>query len=351
MTRTPTQSSKKPSTASAQNRMDASLTRRGQVVAGIIVTAFLMAWLFGARSLNAVVMSGVALLAVGYVSASRIDTPSITRRIPDTGTMGDSVRVHLDVDAESSIAIRLEDELGDGLSGASTFETVAEHDTLTYSCRLVERGDHQVGPIRARATDVFGVWQREYLFGHTDGIIAFPRVHPLYESARLLAGYVGLTDEREQFDSIREYERGDALRDVNWKHSAKLPKQLVVTEFAGEGATQQVMVGVEPLGARVDSAAEAAASVATHLLDAGLAVGLLTPAGVVEHGRGDDQRRLILTALARMDRGKLDQEDVTQSDVLVHAPSDGSHVGIGVEGGMQRFAELVTSSRTEEVQA
>lgn len=331
--------------------MDVSLTRRGQVVVGTVVAAFLMAWLFGARSLNAVVMSGVALLAVGYVSASRIDTPRISRRIPDTGTMGESVSVHLDVDAESSIAIHLEDELPNGLSGASTFDTVAEHDTLEYSLRLVDRGEHTVGPIRGRATDVFGVWQREYIFGHTDDIIAFPRVHPLYESARLLAGYVGLTDEREQFDSIREYERGDALRDVNWKHSAKLPNQLVVTEFAGEGATQQVMLGVEPLGARVDSAAEAAASVATHLLDAGLAVGLLTPNGTVEYGRGDDQRRLVLTALARMERGQLDRDTITQADVLVHAPSDGSHVGIGVEGGMQRFAELVTSNRTEEVQA
>lgn len=331
--------------------MDASLTRRGRFVVLVTVGAFTMAWLFGARSLNAVVMSGVALLAVGWVSASRIDTPAIDRRVPETGTMGDSVRVHLDIDAESSVAIHLADELPDGLAGDSTFDTIAEHDTLTYACRLVDRGEHTIGPIRARATDVFGVWKREFLFSQTDRIIAFPRVYPLYESARLLAGYVGLTDEREQFDSIREYERGDALRDVNWKHSAKLPNQLVVTEFAGEGATQQVTVAVDPAGARVDSAAEAAASVATHLLDAGLAVSLVTPRNTLGHGRGDEQRRQVLTALARLDRDSLTVDQVQSADILVRAPSDGSHVGIGVEGGMHRFAELLTRPEPREATA
>jgi len=331
--------------------MDATLTRRGKAVVALTVLGFAMAWLFGARSLNAVVMSGVALIAVGWVSASRIEAPTVSRRVPDTGTMGDRVRVHLDIDADSEIALHLEEELAAGLAADATFDTIAEHDTLTYACRLVDRGEHTIGPIRGRATDVFGVWKREFLFDTTDTIIAFPRVHPLYESAPLLAGYVGLTDEREQFDSIREYERGDALRDVNWKHSAKLPNQLVVTEFAGEGATQQVMLGVEPLGARVDSAAEAAASVATHLLDAGLAVGLLTPQTRLDYGRGDDHRRDVLTALARMGRGGLDTDRVAAADVLVHAPSDGSHVAIGVEDDMQRFAELVTDDRSAEVPA
>ncbi|MFB6104222.1 MAG: DUF58 domain-containing protein [Halobacteriaceae archaeon] len=331
--------------------MDATLTRRGKVVVAITVLAFAMAWLFGARSLNAVVMGGAALLGVAYVSASRIDTPTVSRRVPDTGTTGDRVRVHLDVDADSEIAIHLEDDLPPGLAGDAAFDTIAEHDTLTYACRLVDRGEHTIGPLRGEATDVFGLWKREYLFDTTDTIIAFPRVHPLYESARLLAGYVGLTDEREQFDSIREYERGDALRDVNWKHSAKLPNELVVTEFAGEGATQEVMVGVEPLGGRVDSAAEAAASVAAHLLDAGLAVGLRTPVTRLDFGRGDDHRRDILTALARLDQGSLETDDIEAADVIVHAPSDGSHVAIGVEDNMHRFAELVTGTRGREVGA
>lgn len=303
---------------------------------------------FGGRALNAVFMPAVALLGITYFTASRISRPSVQRRVPDDGTAGDTISVKLDVDADRPIALSITDELDQGVSGDASFKTITTHDTLRYDLRLEERGTHVLGPVRVTATDVFGLWSRSYQFSITDTVIAFPQTYPLYESARLLEGYLGLTNEREQFDSIREYKRGDALRDINWKHSAKVPDTLVVTEFAGEGATQTVTVGVDPTGARVDSAAEATASVALHLLDAGVAVGLVTPKGRLSPARGDPQRRQVLTALARLEREGLPPERARESDVLIRAPEDGSHIGIAVEGGMTRFGELVAGTQEPE---
>ncbi|MFB6111236.1 MAG: DUF58 domain-containing protein [Halobacteriaceae archaeon] len=328
--------------------MRPSLTRRGRAVVVLAVGALVMGWVFGGRALNAVVMPAGALLAVTFVVTSRLSLPDVQRRIPDDGTAGESVEVKLDIDADKPIAVTVEDELDDGLEGAPEFRTVTAHETLRYTLHLRARGEHSLGPVQVTATDVFGLWSLSRSYSLRDTIIAFPRVYPLYESAQLLEGYLGLTDEREQFDSIREYERGDALRDVNWKHSAKVPDTLVVTEFAGEGATQTVVVGVDPTGARVDSAAEAAASVCNHLLEAGVAVGLLTPKGRLTPARGDPQRRQILTALARLDRDTLSVPKAGEADVLIRAPEDGSHVGIGVEGGMTRFGELVASGTEVE---
>ncbi|MFB6199080.1 MAG: DUF58 domain-containing protein, partial [Halobacteriaceae archaeon] len=221
--------------------------------------------------------------------------------------------------------------------------------TLEYDCTLLNRGVHTIGPIRVRATDVFGCWKREFFFGTTSRITAFPKVHSLYESANLLQGYVGLSDEREQFDTIREYQRGDALRDVNWKQSAKRNGDLVVTEFAGEGASTRVTIAVDPSGPRVDSTAEAAASVAVHLLDAGLRVGLVTPDSRVKPATGENQRRRILSTLARLDRGTLSQSREEEGEILIRAPQRGEHVSIGVGAleSLQRFGELVEGTRGE----
>lgn len=328
--------------------MRPSLTRRGYAVVAAAILALVSGLVFGGRALNAVFMPAVALLGITYFTASRIDRPGVKRRVPDDGTAGDAISVKLDVDADRPVALSITDELDAGVSGDASFKTITTHETLRYDLRLEERGTHTLGPVRVTATDVFGVWSRSYQIPITDTIIAFPQTYPLYESARLLEGYLGLTDEREQFDSIREYQRGDALRDVNWKHSAKVPDTLVVTEYAGEGATQTVTLGVDPTGARVDSVAEAAASVALHLLDGGVAVGLVTPTLHLSPARGESQRRHILTAMARLERDSLPLERARKAEVLIRAPGDGSHVGIAVEGAMTRFGELVAGPREGE---
>ncbi|MFB6199079.1 MAG: DUF58 domain-containing protein, partial [Halobacteriaceae archaeon] len=92
------------------------------MVIAIIVTAMIMGWLFGGRSLNAVIMPGLAVLVVGFVTASRVPRPEISRRAPANATDGDTVAVKLDVDSPRPITLTLKDELDTDLSGDSHFE-------------------------------------------------------------------------------------------------------------------------------------------------------------------------------------------------------------------------------------
>ncbi|MFB6218085.1 MAG: DUF58 domain-containing protein, partial [Halobacteriaceae archaeon] len=261
-----------------------SLTRRGRAVAAVAVVAALAGHLFGGRSLNAVVMPAVAVLAVGALGVGRVERPRVERIAPATGFTDESFRIELEVAASRPVAVTVRDSLGEGLAGDTARSLVPDGDgaIADYELTLAERGVHTIGPATATVTDVFGLWERTFVYEDTDTVLAFPRVHPLYEGADLVSGYVGITDEREQFDSVREYERGDALRDINWKSSAKR-NEFVVTEYAGEGATNRVTVAVERTSRDgADPAAEAAASVVAYLLDAGLSVGLAVPGATID---------------------------------------------------------------------
>lgn len=322
--------------------MPVSLTRRGRVVAGVAVLGVLLGYGFGGRSLNAVVVPAVVLFAATRLYVAYVPEPSVERIAPQEGHQGEHRTVELVVDADRSYPVTLREQLADGLRGETVHRVETDGRTVAYDVELAHRGVHAVGPCRATATDPFGLWTVEFLVADPNSVRVFPRVHSLADTAALLQGYVGITDEREQFAGVREYERGDPLRDVNWKASAKRPSgDLAVTEFVGEGASNRVTVAAEARGPRADSVAEAAASVATHLLDAGIAVGMATPDGRLDPAHGDPHRRRILGLLAGFEQGHLRRRYRDEADVYVHAPESGEHVSVTVDGEDHRYEEFV----------
>jgi len=321
-----------------------SLTRRGKTVLAVAVLGVALGYAFGGRSLNAVVVPAAALLGVTRLYVETFPEPSVERTAPSEGYQGDRRTVELVVSAARPYPATVRDRLSGSLRGDSERDAETDGRTLTYDVTLSERGVGAVGPCSVRATDPFGLWAVGFVAGTQERVTVFPRVHDLRDTAALLSGYVGVTDDREQFAGVREYERGDPLRDINWKASAKRPAEFAVTEYAGEGAADRVVVGAEALGPRADSVAEAAASVAVHLLDAGVAVGVATPAGSVEPAHGDPHRRRLLAALAEFERGRLPPSRREAADVIVHAPESGEHVTVTVGGTDYRYAEFVGST-------
>lgn len=315
-------------------------TERGYAVAAIAIVAALMGWGFGGRALNAVVMPSVTLLTVGAIGVARVGKPRVERRAPEHGHVDERLDVELAVDGERAVTVTLHDELPEGLAGETTFETVTADRIHTYEVDLLERGVHEIGPARAVVTDVFGLWKRTFTYETRSELVAYPRIHVLYEGTDILSGYVGLTNEREQFDGLREYRPGDAVRNIDWKSSAKRNGELVVTEYAGEGAINNVIVAVRTTDESVaDATVEAAASIATFLLDGGLAVGALAGAERVDPGVGDAHRRRLLSAFARFEHGER-QLPTEDADIVVEG-RPGRSIRVHVEGGTHRFGDLV----------
>jgi uncharacterized protein (DUF58 family) len=309
------------------------------VIAAVVASA-LMAAGFGTRTLDVVYITGGALLVATAAGVARGERPAATRRAPEYGAVDGAVTVELTVDAGRPVSASVRDATGEGLDADARFETVADGRSLEYELVPRERGVHRLGPLTVSVGDAFGLWRRTFEYDDTDRFVAYPPIQPLYGSAGPLSAYVGVTDDRGQFDGIRGYERGDALRDVNWKASAKRPDELVVTEYTGEGAKGALTVAVEAGAAeRADDAAEAAASLAVHLLDAGLSVGLRTPQAEIPPGTGEHHRREVFGALARFEAGTLSAADRGDADATVRALAGGD-VTVAFGSEVHRFREL-----------
>jgi uncharacterized protein (DUF58 family) len=92
-------------------------------------------------------------------------------------------------------------------------------------------------------------------------------------------------------------------------------------EFAAEsegGITVVCEASPGPDGG-ADAMATAAASVVSHLLDAGAEVELVVPDGSLDLGVGDRQRRAAYELLARTSPGRVDAEALDAADVRIVA--------------------------------
>ncbi|WP_144922502.1 DUF58 domain-containing protein [Halorubrum salsamenti] len=314
----------------------ATLTRRGRVVAAACVVGGLLALAAGGRALDAVVLPGVVALVAGYVQLARVDDPEMRRVPPPDGFVGERGEVRIELrpataGASGTYLAAIADDTDDGLEGpdAPIRASIGEG-PVTYRVRYLQRGERRLGPARVTATDVFGLFDREVVVDDVDAVTAYPACHPIPAEFRreLYADdAVGVSRRREEFDRLREYARGDALRDVHWPTTAKRD-EIVVKEFAAETRRGRVSIGGATAGERegADALASAAASLALALLDDGVPIDLTLPAGSVSVRPGPQGRRAVLELAAVTGPGGVAVDD---ADVAVIADADGARYRVG----------------------
>ncbi|GGM70248.1 uncharacterized protein (DUF58 family) [Halarchaeum rubridurum] len=317
-------------------------TGRGVAVVAVALAGFVSARAFGTRSLNAVVVPAVCVFLLAALVVARADAPRVVRDPPADGFPGDDRRVSLAVRGDGAL-VTVRDALGTGLDGDGVVRSVADGREGGYDVTLRERGRHAVGPATVVVSDPFGLWRRSFAAEGRDEVVVYPSVVPLGTPPRALAGAVGTAGGRSEFAGVREYVRGDPLRDVNWKASAKRPDEYLVTTYAGDGSDARVVVAVDVReGGDPDRAAVAAASVVVACLDAGVAVGLRTPNGTLAPASDAGTRRRALELLADLGRAE-SGSDAEGARVVVCAGADG--VTVSVDGETRPAAELLGEGR------
>jgi len=320
------------------------LTRRGWAVAGVVVASVVLAWLSGPRSLNAVVGPLIVALAVGALTTYRAERPAMSREPIADGEVGDRRTVTLRFEVTTPVAATVADAVGDGVSAdGAVAETTLTGDGHQYEITLGARGIHEVGPVTLTVTDVLGLVERRFRYESHETVTVYPPIDELGGEAgavRRLEG-AGKADDREEFDHLREYERGDALRDVHWKSAAKRPDdELVVKEFGSASEVGAVGVVATGVQGRSDELARAAASVTSFLLETGRPVELTTPDGRDAAESAAEGRRRLLELLAVVDAGEVDEEVLAAADVRVRARRDGVVVEVdGVEIAYDRLRD------------
>lgn len=308
------------------------LTRRGIGAVVLVVATVAMAVQFGSRQLGAIVIPVVVACLGAVIQIALTGRPDVERVVPEAGHIGESKPVRLRFDVSSPVAARVVDEVPGSLRAeGNAFETTVGDTVLEYDVEYLARGEHDLGPLSVTVTDVLALAERTYTYSMYDTVLVYPRVYTLTGSTRHdlnLLPEGAFDTNREEFDRLREYDRGDSLRDVHWKSSAKRPADdLVVKEFLAETDLGDVRIAAEAADGWDDDMAEAAASIALYLLDNGIAVGIATPNGELDVAAGADQRERLLGLLATVGPGQVPEHYRDEADIRITA-SEGTGVTV-----------------------
>ncbi|MCX6401196.1 MAG: DUF58 domain-containing protein [Propionibacteriales bacterium] len=297
-----------------------SLTLRGRAFVAAGLTAVACAVVFGQPALTRVGVLVLALpLVAAFVVSRRRHDPTVTRTVwPRLLRAGESARIDLTITSDrrrADGALLVEDALPYALGNRPRFVLQGLGQrwerTVSYPVRADLRGQYVVGPLNMRIGDPFGLVERRRSIAGTAELIVTPRVLPL-PAIPLTGGWQGAGEHRPQAFasgsaedvSVREYRRGDDLRRVHWRSSARVGELMVRREEQPWEAHATVLIdnrhhahrGQGPASS-FESAIVAAASLVVHLEQHGYAVQLATANGTEATGAEQALRQLAVLAL------------------------------------------------------
>jgi len=342
------------------------LTTRGRSFLAAAAAAGISAIVLGERDLLrvAVLLAALPLLAAAYVGRSRYKLACTRSLEPGRAPVGSSARVILRLQNMSRLptgTLLLEDKLPYALGSRPrvVLERLGSHQasSVAYTVRADVRGRYPIGPLVIRLTDPFGLCELTRSFPSVDRLTVIPQVVAL-PAVRIGGEYAGTGDSRarsvavhgEDDAATREYRRGDDLRRVHWRSTARTGELMVRREEQPWESRATVVLDTRVFAHRGEGptasfewAVSATASIAMHLRQAGYKLRMVTGSGIdidaAEGGEG-----LILDTLADV---KLAQNgDISLLVEQVRRRSDGGLV-VGIFGTLTiAEAELLTGLRS-----
>ncbi|MFC9818851.1 DUF58 domain-containing protein [Streptomyces erythrochromogenes] len=285
------------------------LTTRGRsfVAAGIAAAA--CAYVLGQGALLRVglLLALLPLICVYALHRTRYRVSGSRRLTPGRVPAGAEARVQLRMDNVSRLPtglLMLQDRVPYVLGPRPRFvldrvEPGGRRE-VSYRVRSDLRGRYPLGPLQLRLTDPFGLVELTRSFSAYDTLTVIPRTEPL-PPVRLAGESNGYGDGSRRSLALagdddvipRGYRRGDDLRRVHWRSTARYGELMVRREEQPQRSRATVLLDTRRLafdGAGPDSAFEwavsAAASSLVHVLEQGFSARLLTDTGNAVPGEG-----------------------------------------------------------------
>ncbi len=281
--------------------------RRQRLRWGLAVVALLglLSVYSGGLFLYAAAVTGLALAASLLVVTVSLRRLQIVRKLSATEiAFGDVVKAWLIVHNDKPLpapGLMWRDQVEPGLDVEGPIACAAslatdERRKLAYRLHSTRRGLFRVGPAVVEAAGPFGLMRRFLLDREARFITVLPRAveigqgwplghRPIHEVPRRRS----LFDDPSRFQGIREYRRGDSLRRVHWRATARSGKlqvklfepavlegMLVVVDMAEASlGAQPSRESAEP-NALEELTVTAAASLVEFVLAGGQRAGLLS---------------------------------------------------------------------------
>src|SRR3954452_6475660 len=222
------------------------LTLRGRAFIAAGVTALVCALFLGHDELIrvAALLVVLPLVTAFFLGRSRYRLGLVRSMSPTQVSAGQQARVQLDLSNDGRTptgTLLLEDQIPYVLGTRPRFVVdrmgAQWKRSVGYQVRSDVRGRFEVGPMKVRLSDPFGLVELERTFQSTSALVVTPPVVTL-PLVPLPGAWTGSGDNRPRaFASgsaedvtVREYRRGDDLRRVHWRSSAHAGELMVRRE-------------------------------------------------------------------------------------------------------------------------
>ncbi|MBM7557371.1 DUF58 domain-containing protein [Halanaerobacter jeridensis] len=217
-----------------------------------------------------------------------------------------------------AVPVKLHSSLTSQITSLAPQEKVSQQ----YTLKGKERGLYNLGVCKGQLGDGLGLVEKKFTFDTGQQLIVYPQVFPLEDlglPSRIAFGDLiwpqKIYRDPTSFRGLREYQKGDQIKDVYWPATASL-NQLMVKEYESTIAVENLIFlnlkqqdyGVKNLSIETELAIEVAASVAKYLVDCNQTVGLATNGEdevnnqeLIAAGQGAGQLMDIMEFLARLE--------------------------------------------------
>ena len=263
------------------------ITRHGWTAIVAAVASFVIGRVFGLIELYVVGVGIVIALLVAVMSVQRRLPPLNVKRIvsPSMVSVGEPARVDIQLanyGRQASPYLQLWEPVGNNGGAPMQLAKLAPGHAASAAYRVptARRGLIRTGPLRALRRDVLGLTQRTTTLAGTEEVLIVPHTIPLPFPSVGSSGRLGQHLRMKswgqtgtEFHSLREYQRGDDIRRINWKASARATS-LIVRETALEGIRRCTVVldtrASEYSGSSFEQAVIGAASITASAAHAGV---------------------------------------------------------------------------------
>jgi uncharacterized protein (DUF58 family) len=231
------------------------VTRHGWTAIVAAVACFAIGRVFGLIELYVVGVGIVIAFLVALISVQRRLPPLNVKRIvsPAMVSVGEPARVDIqlaNLGRQASPYLQLWEPVGNNGGAPMQLAKLAPGHAASAAYRVptARRGLIRTGPLRALRRDVLGLTQRTTTLAGSEEVLIVPHTislpFPSVGSSGRLGQHLRMKSWGQtgtEFHSLREYQRGDDIRRINWKASAR-STSLIVRETALEGIRRCTVV-------------------------------------------------------------------------------------------------------------
>lgn len=300
------------------------LTKKGRIILSLSILLSFLSLFFKSYQLVIISIFFLSFIIVSMFSVRKTKM-DLSRTVSDEKIFeGNETNIDLRIKCRSPSFVEIMDKLPSQVKISSGFNhgfLAGKDNLMRYRIECPLRGVYNIGPVMIRNEDPFSLFYRETETKNFSYLTVYPKIEEIKEMPIKTPGYrvsPGLIPSKTigkgiEFFSLRDYQPGDAFKDINWKAYARLGK-LIVSEKTKETTADIILIldameisetGFESKTSLIYSC-RACASLANFFLRRNNNVGLITYSDRIETvnpGFGERQLYKILDSLASI-RGK-----------------------------------------------